>query len=249
MASAAPAAAGPFRSAGPRGRFQVVHDRVVVRGAPSTKGSIVSVAQRGETYEGSPLLVDDAPWLRLSEASLREHRICAPAGAEGCWMLIDGRCVGMGELLRRTQAQPKAVAAAPATPEPAAIDARPTGARAEFVVLHERVVRRSAPSTEAAPMQVHRRGELVEGVPCDAGGQPWLQLDTGWMLMDGAAVGLGLLLAPAADIVDDVVAWGQQRRSTPTGSALVWTAETPEDRERPSRVLTNGGFVAGRKFV
>lgn len=91
----------------------------------------------------------------------------------------------------KSGAVPTPPAAAP--PSPRASD--PAG---RFEVVFERVVVRGRPSTQAAIEALHTRGAVVEGVPCDVAGQPWLRLEGGgWMLMDGASLGLGPLLAPA----------------------------------------------------
>lgn len=64
-------------------------------------------------------------------------------------------------------------------------------------MVFDRVVVRAQPSVKAELLSVQLKGDLVEGVPCDIDGVPWLQLDSGWMLIDGKSVGLGILLKPA----------------------------------------------------
>ncbi|CAE8652677.1 unnamed protein product, partial [Polarella glacialis] len=82
--------------------YEVVHDRVALRGAPSVKAPMLSVRQRGALLSGVPSILAGAegPWLRLSDAWLRQENIALPKGVEAAWVLIDGKSVGLGELLR-----------------------------------------------------------------------------------------------------------------------------------------------------
>eukprot|EP00445_Apocalathium_hangoei_P084059 CAMPEP_0204212814 /NCGR_PEP_ID=MMETSP0361-20130328/75519_1 /ASSEMBLY_ACC=CAM_ASM_000343 /TAXON_ID=268821 /ORGANISM="Scrippsiella Hangoei, Strain SHTV-5" /LENGTH=1245 /DNA_ID=CAMNT_0051177193 /DNA_START=64 /DNA_END=3802 /DNA_ORIENTATION=- len=236
------AASSPqFRSVGTEGEYEVIHDRVVIRAAPSTKAAIVAVSALGDIWSGSPFEIERLPWLRLAQCSLEEHHIKVPPNVEGCWMLTDGHSVGLGQLLRTrpgpgasaipgTKSQPSRTSSSVAVPE---VKAEPSGPCDEFIVVHEKVVRRNGPSLDAAPLQIHQRGAIFKGVPHNCSEQPWLHVDNegGWVLMDGACIGLGRLLERAADITEDVLLWAQQQRFGSSESAKQghWTTEAEQE--------------------
>ena len=72
-------------------RFEVVPNMVMVRNLPSTQADAVGVVKKGEVLEGQPregwLLIDD----KSSEAL---------ENGEGRWILLDGKDLGLGILLR-----------------------------------------------------------------------------------------------------------------------------------------------------
>jgi len=83
-AAAAPPAPAP-RPTGPRTKYIVVHDKVVERKDPSTTATPVAIHVRNAKVEGVPCSVEGIPWLKLDSG----------------WMLMDGKSVGLGQLLRQ----------------------------------------------------------------------------------------------------------------------------------------------------
>lgn len=80
----------------------------------------------------------------------------------------------------------------------------------DWIVVHERVVKRAEPSLEAQPRGILRKGRTVRGFPAEFSGMQWLQVPdkerdgteiTVYMLISGESLGLGALLEPrpAAD--------------------------------------------------
>ncbi|CAJ1389019.1 unnamed protein product [Effrenium voratum] len=74
---------------------------------------------------------------------------------------------------------------------------------ASWRVLHARVIIRKAPSTAAGILGFHVQGKIVEGLMQDVSGTPWIKVKhhgldgkecDGFMLIDGSAVGLGILM-------------------------------------------------------
>lgn len=78
-------------------KFEVVHDKVAIRKAPSTNASMVGATRRGQVVRGKPLQIEGIPWLQLDDASQRE--LFLKTGS--AWMLVDGCSVGLGQLLKR----------------------------------------------------------------------------------------------------------------------------------------------------
>uniref|UniRef100_A0A7S0ZT73 Serine/threonine-protein kinase BSK1-like TPR repeats domain-containing protein n=1 Tax=Noctiluca scintillans TaxID=2966 RepID=A0A7S0ZT73_NOCSC len=72
---------------------------------------------------------------------------------------------------------------------------RQTGPRATFRVVYTKVVVRETPSVQAHALEILSQGAAVQGAPWDVRGLPWLQLERGWMLIDGKSLGLGQLLS------------------------------------------------------
>jgi len=248
MPAAVPAAPQGFKSQGPDAHYEVVHDRVVVRASPSTKAGMLSVMQRGDKVFGAPYTVDGNPWLRLDESAVEDNKIPVKQTGDGAWLLIDGKSVGLGELLRKLPGtyRPPPRTAKPATlaksrepkepAEPVQVHATPFGAPAEFLVVNDKVVERRQPSVDASAVKIHTLGEMLLGTPhfVQETATPWLRLDReagdpGWMLMDGASMGLGQLLQPARDIAEDLVRWARQYRKTPKGQQVAWTETTEEE--------------------
>uniref|UniRef100_A0A7S4Q2Y2 J domain-containing protein n=1 Tax=Alexandrium monilatum TaxID=311494 RepID=A0A7S4Q2Y2_9DINO len=97
-----PAVAGAsVRPAGPDGSYEVVHERLAVRSGPSTKGDALTVVKHGKVVFGTPYDIDGNPWLRLDSGTCEELEI----REDSSWVLMHGRCVGLGELLRRQPAE------------------------------------------------------------------------------------------------------------------------------------------------
>jgi len=79
---------------------------------------------------------------------------------------------------------------------------RPVGPFGEYVVVYRKVVERKRPSVRSEMLEVYDEGALVRGTPWEVEGLPWLQLHgAGWVLRDGASLGLGQLLAPHGEAV------------------------------------------------
>lgn len=79
-------------------RFEVVHEQVVVRSAPSTSARMLCLQCRGRTVQGEPFEIEGEPWLHLDSMSRQKLFLEAESG----WMLIDGRSIGLGRLLRQS---------------------------------------------------------------------------------------------------------------------------------------------------
>lgn len=90
-----------------------------------------------------------------------------------------------------------AVPSTPPSTAPRASSVEGQGPCGTFTVVFDRVAVRAEPSVNATIVGVHVKGDIVQGVLCDVSGLPWLRLSEGrgWMLTDGASIGLGLLLA------------------------------------------------------
>mmetsp|Transcript_33018 Transcript_33018/g.60882 ORF Transcript_33018/g.60882 Transcript_33018/m.60882 type:complete len:562 (-) Transcript_33018:34-1719(-) len=88
--------------------YSVVHDKVIVRSAPDITSSLMGVVKRGQEFIGRPFYVDGSPWLFVDAADLRSKARKSEVAVQEedvgkCgWMLIDGKCVGLGDLLRLT---------------------------------------------------------------------------------------------------------------------------------------------------
>jgi len=68
-----------------------------------------------------------------------------------------------------------------------------------YEVVHTRVAVRAEPSTQAEILKVEKQGSVVQGVAVSGIGGQWLKVQSndsrnGFLLVDGASVGLGLLL-------------------------------------------------------
>lgn len=85
----------------PTSRFEVVVNMVMVRNLPSTQADAVGVVKKGEILDGQPregwLLLDDKS--PLSSEALEQ--------GEGRWILLDGKELGLGQLLRPQIPAPK----------------------------------------------------------------------------------------------------------------------------------------------
>mmetsp|Transcript_42728 Transcript_42728/g.99681 ORF Transcript_42728/g.99681 Transcript_42728/m.99681 type:complete len:1322 (+) Transcript_42728:19-3984(+) len=85
----------------PTSRFEVVVNMVMVRNLPSTQADAVGVVKKGEILEGQPR----EGWLLLQEKSPMSHE--ALEQGEGRWILLDGKELGLGLLLRPQIPAPK----------------------------------------------------------------------------------------------------------------------------------------------
>eukprot|EP00747_Dinoflagellata_sp_TGD_P102991 gnl/TRDRNA2_/TRDRNA2_168822_c0_seq1.p1 gnl/TRDRNA2_/TRDRNA2_168822_c0~~gnl/TRDRNA2_/TRDRNA2_168822_c0_seq1.p1 ORF type:complete len:913 (+),score=172.26 gnl/TRDRNA2_/TRDRNA2_168822_c0_seq1:173-2911(+) len=77
-------------------RYKVVIKQVAFRCKPSTTAEIVHAAKQGSFLSGVVHDIDGKPWLSLSAAELTKYDI----KLEECWVLIDGKHLGLGTLLR-----------------------------------------------------------------------------------------------------------------------------------------------------
>uniref|UniRef100_A0A7S4WDS0 Uncharacterized protein n=1 Tax=Alexandrium monilatum TaxID=311494 RepID=A0A7S4WDS0_9DINO len=88
-----PAEGLPWR---PLEDYEVVHEKVAVRERPSLSAQALAVLRRGRVVAGARHDVRGEPWLCLSGAARKGLAI----HEDGAWVLIHGRSVGLGELLR-----------------------------------------------------------------------------------------------------------------------------------------------------
>lgn len=142
---------------------------------------------------GTPHEVAGESWLRLSAeqrvpVGLEKTERTLVTGEDDFWILIDASTsdMGVGELLR------------PVT--------ETGGGEDEWIVMHSRVVVRKSPSTKAEILGFHKKGKTISGVVTKADALEWLKVKhehgglgivDAYMLIDGATVGLGVLLEKA----------------------------------------------------
>lgn len=72
----------PFVRLGTAARYEVVHDKVVLRASPSTHAPMINVAMRGDLFRCAPFAVDGVAWLKVDDQSLEEQNIVLPKGTE-----------------------------------------------------------------------------------------------------------------------------------------------------------------------
>mmetsp|Transcript_74534 Transcript_74534/g.129244 ORF Transcript_74534/g.129244 Transcript_74534/m.129244 type:complete len:666 (+) Transcript_74534:42-2039(+) len=77
--------------------YEVVHAKVVVRSVPETGGEMKGLMKKGDKVCGPAYQISNNPWLLVSEKSCTEMNIVFGSA----WMLIDGKSVGLGELLKK----------------------------------------------------------------------------------------------------------------------------------------------------
>eukprot|EP00434_Breviolum_minutum_P004191 symbB.v1.2.003693.t1/scaffold193.1/size400748/12 len=73
-------------------RYDVIVSNIMVRSLPSTAATPVGVAKKGEILEGEPR----EGWLLLDS----QHSVERLEKGEGRWVLMDGKELGLGQLLR-----------------------------------------------------------------------------------------------------------------------------------------------------
>eukprot|EP00747_Dinoflagellata_sp_TGD_P168085 gnl/TRDRNA2_/TRDRNA2_193703_c0_seq1.p1 gnl/TRDRNA2_/TRDRNA2_193703_c0~~gnl/TRDRNA2_/TRDRNA2_193703_c0_seq1.p1 ORF type:complete len:478 (+),score=97.46 gnl/TRDRNA2_/TRDRNA2_193703_c0_seq1:166-1599(+) len=79
--------------------YEVVHNVVAIRSEASTKAQALGAAKAGEFWRGETVLIHGEPWLRITDDKIADRGLPSSEGASA-WMLIDGKSVGLGELLR-----------------------------------------------------------------------------------------------------------------------------------------------------
>jgi len=183
----------PLKVSGSEGRYEVAYGAVLLRHQPTLCAPVLSSLRRGQQVTGTPHEVAGESWLRLSAkqsvpVGLEQTEKTLVTGEDDFWILIDASKSGMGvgELLR------------PVT--------ETGGGKDEWVVMHSRVVVRKSPSTKAEILGFHKKGKTVSGVVTEADTLEWLKVKhehgslgivDAYMLIDGATVGLGVLLEKA----------------------------------------------------
>mmetsp|Transcript_131050 Transcript_131050/g.252452 ORF Transcript_131050/g.252452 Transcript_131050/m.252452 type:complete len:700 (-) Transcript_131050:49-2148(-) len=95
--------------------FEVVHEQVIVRSAPSRASRMLCVQRRGKTVQGEPFEIEGEHWLHLDAKSRKSVSV----QEESAWMLINGRRIGLHELLRQVDASGKSNSASTARPKAA----------------------------------------------------------------------------------------------------------------------------------
>mmetsp|Transcript_22387 Transcript_22387/g.55679 ORF Transcript_22387/g.55679 Transcript_22387/m.55679 type:complete len:308 (-) Transcript_22387:250-1173(-) len=175
--------------------YEVLHTYVNMRSEPKLAGKFLGTKPLGSILEVD-LERPDLGWVRLSE------RV---KGSEA-WLLVDGKLLGLGPLLKRlpsAPAQSPAVAPAGVSAMPASSSSSSVQATAEveklvapvsYVVVHSMVYVRSAPSREAKSLGTKRKGDVVSAT---ARCGDWVMLEGPggeWMMVDGRAMRLGVLM-------------------------------------------------------
>jgi len=87
-------------------RYEVVHERVAIRSAPSTGAPALAVVRSGMILEGYLYDCSGEPWLNVSSEIVGKLNPGAKQNRDvmsqpGGWLLINGRSVGLGELLKQ----------------------------------------------------------------------------------------------------------------------------------------------------
>jgi len=85
---------GP-KASGPKGRFEVVHERVIIRDMPSTSSNIAGALTKGKIVQGTPHDNAGIPWLLLAKGTQE-----IAVQAKSAWVLMDGATIGLGLLLK-----------------------------------------------------------------------------------------------------------------------------------------------------
>lgn len=93
----------PWKNLGPDARFEVVHSRVAIRKAPSTSSDAVGVLKCGVVVRGVPYEVNGERWILLEADSRNDNKIQAATA----WMLVNGKTVGLGLLLKELPQEAK----------------------------------------------------------------------------------------------------------------------------------------------
>lgn len=182
----------------PSARYEVVHDYVNVRSEPKLTGGLISRRAKGVILEIDPEAAADG-WVRLRD------RI---KGSEA-WVMVDGRQLGLGLLLKRL---PEPVIDVPISGQDTVLQS-PTKAKevrrrlvapVEFEVVHHMVYVRSLPDRHASSLGVKRKGDLVHAIE-EMG--DWIMLDgtstPEWMMVDGNSAGLGKLMSMSIKRVEE----------------------------------------------
>ena len=181
-------------------RFKVVHKpRVAVRSSPSTTATPTGLKLFDTEVEGVVIMEGGQQWLALHG---------------GGYILIDGKCIGLGTLLAPLDAalQESSVPAVPTqaealkAPTAAATSKQPKllPARSFQVVHSPHVAARAEPARSAQAIMVLKHGALLRAQPL-ADEPNWVRLvqENGervstpcYALVDGSAIGFGMLLQP-----------------------------------------------------
>lgn len=178
------------------GLYEVVNKLLMLRCEPSRKGRACGTLKNGHQVYGTPFLINDEPWIKLSPQPMPEGRDVT--AEDSYWALTDasGTDLGLGVLMKRVK------------------DGGPSeGSKLGlWKVVHDRVAVRSESSTESEALGFHRKGEQVKGPCVMVDGSEWLRIEftvavgvkpqEGWMLVDGKKVGLGRLLERIGDAED-----------------------------------------------
>mmetsp|Transcript_46652 Transcript_46652/g.77162 ORF Transcript_46652/g.77162 Transcript_46652/m.77162 type:complete len:309 (-) Transcript_46652:216-1142(-) len=175
-------------SAGPV-EWEVIFERVVVRDAPSTTAKALGMRNKGDIVTE---VTRQGDWLQVEGTGIQTE------GKK--WMLIDGTFLKLGKLLRPLRtAEPRQSGPTPSVKSPTPGDLSNSFlAPICYEVVHTMVNIRESPSVDAKPLGVTHKGDkvLVSGRQGD-----WLMLSSmqatggeaftsGWMLHNGASVGL-----------------------------------------------------------
>lgn len=75
--------------------YKVVHERVAQRTQPSKDAKMIGAEKRGVIVKGETIDKDGVPWLRTSAHNPESGKV------EDAYMMIDGKSVGLGQLLKK----------------------------------------------------------------------------------------------------------------------------------------------------
>jgi hypothetical protein len=194
-----------------RARWRVLHERVAIRAGPSTRAAIIGIARAGQEVESCEKQND---WVRLARISAPKAAVVS-GGNPAAWMLVDGKAVGLGRLLKQLEWRPSVAVTKQSRWDWRVTEVAPGRFRllppnetsaptlARYRVMHVRVAIRCGPSTDSKIIGVLRAGKEVE---CSNMHGKWIRLAAcsaptpsvlypeAWMLRDGDALGLGTLL-------------------------------------------------------
>lgn len=178
------------------GLYEVLNAFLMLRCEPSRKGRACGTLKMGHQVYGTPFLINDEPWIKLSPQPMPEGRDVGPE--DSYWALTDasGTDLGLGVLMKRIK------------------DGGPSeGSKLGlWKVLHDRVAVRAQASTEAEALGMYHKEQTVKGSCVMVEGSEWLRImfavaagvkeQESWMLVDGKKVGLGRLLERIGDVED-----------------------------------------------
>lgn len=90
------------------GDWRVLYKHLLVREEPSVSSKMLGVHKQGDIVRGRQVNINGTPWLET------KHTTAGVALEQNAWMLIDGQCVGLGQLLERVSSAAQSSSKSPA---------------------------------------------------------------------------------------------------------------------------------------